>query len=62
MVGVSIGGIGSNLGTGWLLEHVGTDAPYIVGGLGALALFALLPLVLPPAHPLSDDSGDDLAE
>jgi len=50
MVGLSIGGISSNLGTGWLIEHVGPDSPYIVGGLGALALGALLPLILPPPH------------
>jgi len=48
MVGLSIGGISSNLGTGWLIEHVGPDSPYIVGGLGALALGTLLPLILPP--------------
>jgi PPP family 3-phenylpropionic acid transporter len=52
MVGVSLGGISSNLGTGWLIEHVGTDAPYIVGGIGALALGALVPLILPPPHEL----------
>jgi hypothetical protein len=52
MVGLSIGGISSNLGTGWLIEHVSADAPYIVGGLGALALGILLPLILPPPHQL----------
>jgi len=52
MFGASVGGISSNLGTGWLIQHVGPDAPYIVGGLGALALGALLPLILPPPHEL----------
>jgi PPP family 3-phenylpropionic acid transporter len=52
MVGVSLGGISSNLSAGWLLEHVGPDAPYIAGGLGALALALLLPWILPPAHRL----------
>ena len=52
MVGLSIGGISSNLGTGWLFEHVGPNAPYIVGGLGALTLGALIPLILPPPHEL----------
>jgi PPP family 3-phenylpropionic acid transporter len=55
MFGVSIGGIGSNLGAGWLLEHVGPDAPYVAGGLGALTLGLLLPLILPPAHRLSEE-------
>lgn len=48
MFGVSLGGITSNLGTGWLLEHLGTDAPYLVGGVGALVLAAALPLFLRP--------------
>jgi PPP family 3-phenylpropionic acid transporter len=56
MIGVSLGGISSNLGAGWLLEHVGASAPFVVGGLGALALGALLPVLLPaprraPAQP-----------
>lgn len=48
MVGISVGGITSNLGTGWLVDHMGADAPYRVGGLLALGLAALLPFVLPP--------------
>jgi PPP family 3-phenylpropionic acid transporter len=52
MVGVSAGGITSNLSTGWLIEHVGPDAPYVAGGLGSLALAAMLPLLLPaPRRP-----------
>lgn len=47
MVGVGIGGIASNTGAGWLLEHVGPDAPYIVGGIGALALGCLVFWILP---------------
>ena len=55
MAGVSLGGISSNLATGWLLEHFGADAPYIAGGVGALALGILVPLWLPPARrPASD--------
>jgi PPP family 3-phenylpropionic acid transporter len=50
MAGVSLGGISSNLATGWLLEHFGADAPYIAGGVGALALGILVPLWLPPAR------------
>ena len=55
MVGASIGGISSNLGTGWLIEHVGPDAPYVVGGLGALALVALIPVILPHPHELEPE-------
>lgn len=54
MFGVSVGGVSSNLCAGWLLEHVGPDAPYVVGGLGALTLGILLPLILPPAHRLAE--------
>jgi PPP family 3-phenylpropionic acid transporter len=50
MAGVSLGGISSNLATGWLLEHFGADTPYIAGGLGALALGVLVPIWLPPAR------------
>jgi len=50
MAGLSLGGITSNLATGWLMEHVGPDAPYIAGGVGALLLGALVPIWLPPAR------------
>jgi MFS family permease len=49
MIGVSIGGFGSNLAAGWLLEHFGPKAPYLAGGLGALTLGCLVPVILPPA-------------
>lgn len=57
MAGVSIGGIGSNLAAGWLLDHVGADAPYLAGGIGALVLVALLPVILPPARRLEVSDG-----
>ena len=47
MLGASLGGITSNLASGWLLEHVGTTAPYLWGGIGALALGLLVPWLLP---------------
>ena len=47
MVGVSLGGLLSNLGAGVLLDVSGPDAPYRVGGVGALAVAALLPWWLP---------------
>ena len=52
MMGVSIGGIASNLATGWLIDHVGASAPYVIGGIGGIALGLLLPLLLPrPQRP-----------
>jgi len=58
MFGISVGGISSNVCAGWLLQNVGPNAPYIAGGLGALTLGVLLPLILPPAHRLSDEKHD----
>lgn len=56
MVGVSLGGIASNVSSGWLLEHHGPDALYAISGVAALALGALLPILLPrPTRP-SDDA------
>ncbi len=46
MIGVSLGGFLSNLGSGWLIDHVGATAPAQIGGIGALALAALVPVVL----------------
>jgi MFS family permease len=52
VAGMSVGGIASNLASGWLLERVGPWAPYAAGGLGALLLAALLPVLLPaPRRP-----------
>jgi len=48
MVGVSLGAITSHLGSGYLLQHAGPRAPYLVGGIGGLVLAALVPLWLPP--------------
>ncbi len=48
MVGMGIAGIASNTGAGWLLDNVGPDAPYIVGGIGALVLGSLVWWILPP--------------
>jgi MFS family permease len=42
MVGVSVGGLLSNLCAGWLLDVSGADAPYQFGGFGALIVAALL--------------------
>jgi PPP family 3-phenylpropionic acid transporter len=60
MVGVSLGAVTSHLGSGYLLEHAGPRAPYLVGGIGGLLLAALVPLWLPPVArpaPAADESG-----
>ncbi len=47
MIGMGLGGSSSSLLTGWLLEHAGTTAPYLAGGIGALTLTLFLPRLLP---------------
>ena len=52
MLGVSLGGISSNLAAGALLERFGTDAPYQVAGIGGMVLGLLVWVMLPrPARP-----------
>jgi PPP family 3-phenylpropionic acid transporter len=46
-LGVSVGGILSNLVGGWLADHVSGNAPYRIAGTGALLLAAALPFLLP---------------
>ncbi len=50
MVGVSLGGILSNLNAGWMISAFGADAPAKFGGVGALLLVLVLPWVLPRAE------------
>jgi len=47
MVGVSLGGICSNLAAGWLIEHLGATAPARAGGIGALILTLAIPALIP---------------
>jgi PPP family 3-phenylpropionic acid transporter len=46
-VAVGLGGVGSSLLAGFLLERAGPSAPYWVGGLGAAGLTLLVPAALP---------------
>lgn len=46
-VAVGVGGMGSSLLAGFLLDHGGASAPYWFGGAGALALLLALPRHLP---------------
>ncbi|PYM17193.1 MAG: hypothetical protein DMD81_09975 [Candidatus Rokuibacteriota bacterium] len=50
MIGLSAGGLLSNLGAGLLLDAAGPDAPYRAGGIAALVVAALLPWWLPAPH------------
>ncbi len=56
MVGVAAGGIASNAVAGWLLEHVGPNAPYIASGLGAFILGSLVWWIVPPPEASPPDS------
>ena len=47
MAGAGLGSIISNTGAGWLLEHNGANAPFLIGGIGALLLGATATWVLP---------------
>ena len=47
MLGFGLGGVVSNVASGWLLDHFGATAPALAGGLGALGLALLLPFLLP---------------
>jgi hypothetical protein len=59
---VGIGSILSNVAAGWLMDHVGVDAPFVVGGTGALLLAMMIPAWLPPPRQLGpSDPGVDSA-
>jgi PPP family 3-phenylpropionic acid transporter len=52
MFGISFAGMLSVLVGGWLVDRLGTEAPFLFGGLGALALGLVLPWLLPaPERP-----------
>jgi len=47
MVGLGIGGIASNTAAGWILDNVDANAPYLIGGVGALLVGLAIPWLLP---------------
>ena len=47
MAGLGIGGIASNTAAGWLLDNVSANAPYLIGGVGALVVGLAIPWILP---------------
>ncbi|MGH7899173.1 MAG: MFS transporter, partial [Candidatus Binatia bacterium] len=52
MAGPGLGAIVSNVAAGWLLDHASTDAPFLIGGAGAVVLALLVPVILPsPRRP-----------
>ncbi|HSQ01314.1 MAG TPA: MFS transporter [Candidatus Dormibacteraeota bacterium] len=48
-IGVGLGGILSNAACGWLIDHIGIDATYAIGGVGGLGLGCAVAWILP--HP-----------
>ena len=48
MVGLGLGGIASNTAAGWILDRVGANAPYLIGGAGALVVGLAIGWILPP--------------
>jgi PPP family 3-phenylpropionic acid transporter len=60
MLGVSLGGLCSNLGTGWLRDLTDTATPYLWGGVASLLLGLLVPVMLPkPTRPDDQASRPD---
>jgi PPP family 3-phenylpropionic acid transporter len=55
MVGAGLAGILSNLSAGWLVDHSGIDALYLICGIGSLTLGALSFWILAPAQRRTDD-------
>jgi PPP family 3-phenylpropionic acid transporter len=54
MVGMGIAGIASNTAAGWLVDRGGTDALYLICGVGSLALGLLTVWFLPARGQLDD--------
>ena len=52
MIGISLASMLSSTHCGWLLDRFGANAPYLVGGTGAVLLAATIPWLLPrPTRP-----------
>jgi PPP family 3-phenylpropionic acid transporter len=59
-VGISFGGILSNMGTGWLMDAFDARTPAIVGGVAAIALTLALPWLVPKTEPVEATETDHL--
>lgn len=55
MVSIGIAGIASNTSAGWLVDRGGTDALYLICGIGSLILGMLSGLILPAAKQHRDE-------
>lgn len=51
-VGISLGGILSNIGTGWLMDAFDARTPAIVGGVAGILLTIALPWLVPKTSPV----------
>ena len=52
-ISIGIGAMLSTTISGWLMQSAGVSAPYLIGGIGALALGIATPWILPAPHRLS---------
>lgn len=59
-VGISLGGILSNVGTGWLMDVFTARTPAIVGGIAGIALTIALPWLVPKTRPVEPDASEHL--
>jgi MFS transporter, PPP family, 3-phenylpropionic acid transporter len=55
MISIGVAGIASNTAAGWLVDQGGTDALYLICGVGSLILGSLARWVLPAAKYRMDD-------
>ena len=55
-VGVGLGGILSNAAAGWLIDHLGMDATYAIGGIGGILLGLSVTWILPEPPRLNPKS------
>ncbi|MPZ77672.1 MAG: MFS transporter [Deltaproteobacteria bacterium] len=58
MVSLGIAGIASNTSAGWLVDRGGTDALYLICGIGSLALGGLARWILPSSKDRSNARAD----
>ncbi len=56
-VGIGLGGILSNAACGWLIDHIGIDATYAIGGVGGVVLGWAVTFILPVPSPQIDTDG-----
>jgi PPP family 3-phenylpropionic acid transporter len=55
MIGVGVGGIASTTGAGWLIDHFGNSAPYLLFGAGGIILGVLAWWILPVPRRMDEE-------